>query len=433
MALAAPDLDEYRAGAERLIGAPASDPGRLFEPSVLAGLEAAAGADPALRPLARFAAEGLLRRAGAREIATVERLVREPLVGGDGGGVALAEVDGLLAEEPDGARRRELQTARLRALAAHVLEPLADASARRDEAARAAGGATATLLVARAAGIDPPAAADGAARLLDATDDLSARALDHAARAALGAEARALSAADLPRVSSAPHLHDALPTAAAAPAVARTCDLLGLTGGPPLAAPAGARLAAFAEALRTTGVALARAGASPRLPLEARALADPALAGAAGRLLEGLVADPAWLARVVGAADPEAVARTAAAVRLAGARATAARVVALGAADPDGVSRAYGVTWPAELTAADPLAGLGPLDDLRARALAAALRTHLRETFGERWFAERAAGALLRELWLEGGRLDAEALARELGAPGLDPLLVAHEAAAAPA
>jgi hypothetical protein len=425
----APDLDAYRAGVERHLAAPSDDPGGLFEADAVRGLAAAAAADPALRPLARFAAEGHLRRASARETGTAERLIREPLVGDPRDGVPPAAVDALLADEPDAGRRRELHTARLRAMAAHVREPLADAGARRDEAARALGAASATALVADAAGVDTAAAAAGAALLLEATDDLAARGLARIAGAALGRDARRLSAADLPRVVSAPQLADALPTAAAGPAAARTGDLLGMPRGAPPASDA-VRLAAVAHALRATGAALAREGASRRLPVEARELADPALAAAAGRLLEGLVAEPAWLARVAGVADPDGAARTAGVVRLLGARAAAARAVALGTADPDGLGRALGVGWPAELTLADPLAGLAPLDDLRARALAAALRVHLRETFGERWFAEPAAGAFLRELWLEGGRLDADALARELGAPGADAALVAHEAAA---
>ena len=85
------------------------------------------------------------------------------------------------------------------------------------------------------------------------------------------------------------------------------------------------------------------------------------------------------------------------------------------------MSRALGLEWPAALTLADGLAGLGPADELRAQALSAALRAHLREAHGARWFADPRAGRLLRELWLEGGALEPEALASELGAPGLDP------------
>jgi len=431
MTVRTPDLDEYRFQAERLIGAPASGAGTLFDPETLTGLEAAAAADPSLRPLARFAAEGLLRRASAEESAAIEQVLREPVVEGPDGLVALGEVDALLTEEPDAERRRAFQTARLRAVASRVLPALSDGGGRRDEAARALGASSATALLARAAGVDPAPAAAAAAALLDATDDRAARGLDRLARDGLGLDAAHLDAADMPRLVSAPHLDEDLPAEMAAPAVARTREMLGMTGGPPTAVPSLARLAAFAETLRATGVGLARAGASSRLPLEARLLADPALAAGAGRLFEGLVADPAWLARVLRASDPDAIARTAGTVRLLGARATAARVVALGTGDADGLSRALGVVWPAELAAADALTGLAPLDDLRARALAAAMRTHLHETFGARWFTDPAAGAFLRELWLEGGRLDADALARELGAPALDAALVTADTLAA--
>ncbi|WP_407810430.1 hypothetical protein, partial [Staphylococcus aureus] len=77
-----------------------------------------------------------------------------------------------------------------------------------------------------------------------------------------------------------------------------------------------------------------------------------------------------------------------------------------GGADEDLLSRAVGVPWPAPLSMADGLAGLGPADELRAAALAAALRARLREDHGPRWFAEQGAGSFLRELWLEGGVLE---------------------------
>ena len=85
------------------------------------------------------------------------------------------------------------------------------------------------------------------------------------------------------------------------------------------------------------------------------------------------------------------------------------------------MSRALGLEWPAALTLADGLAGLGPADELRALALSAALRAHLREAHGARWFADPRAGRLLRELWLEGGALEPEALASELERRGWTP------------
>ena len=47
---------------------------------------------------------------------------------------------------------------------------------------------------------------------------------------------------------------------------------------------------------------------------------------------------------------------------------------------------------------------------LRSWALQSQLRNHFRERFGSDWFANREAGSLLRELWGEGHRLNADEL-----------------------
>ena len=434
MAAPLPDLDRYRSDAGRYLEAPgAADDATLdalFSADAVAGLEATGGGDRRrIRALARFAAEGHLRRASAAETAEVERLVRERLVGAGSDRVALLEVDALLAAEPDAGRRRELQSARLRAIDSHLAGLLADAGLRRAEAARTLGAGSAAELVARAAGLDLGRAAADAERLLADTDELAARALDRLARDGLGAAAARLDAADMPRLVRAPHHEADLPPAAVAAAVTHTRETLGGGAGAP-PAPAAQGVAGAALALRAAGAALAREGVSPRLPVEARRLGDPALVQAHAVLLEGLASDPEWLRRTLGAADPDAVAAAAAAVRLLACRAAAAGAPAPG---PDGsadaMSRALGLTWPRELTLGAGLGSLAPADELRARMLAAALRAHLRETFGARWFIEAGAARLLRELWLEGGDLDAQTLARELGQPGLDPGLVAAEAA----
>lgn len=429
MAPPPPDLDRYRADAERFLRAPgAADEGTLdalFSADAVAGLESIEGGDRRrMRALARFAAEGLLRRASASETAEAERWMREPVVGEEGARVAPAEVDGLLAAEPDAARRRELQTARLRALHSHVARPLEEAALRRADAAASLGASSAADLVARAGGLDLAAAAADGEALLAATDDLAARALDRLARDGLGMASARIDAADLPRLTRAPHRDDQLPRAALAAAVDRLRESLG--GGPATEAPpAQDGVAGAALALRRTGAALARAGVSPRLPLEARRLGDPALVVAHAALLEGLLTDPGWLRRALGAADPEALAATAAAVRLLAVRAAAAGP----GAGADALSRALGLSWPAELVAPAGLGDLSAADELRGRMLAAALRAHLREAFGARWFLEAAAARLLRELWLEGGDLDADDLARELGQPGLGPGPLAAEVA----
>jgi hypothetical protein len=427
----APDLEEYRRGAEELLGAPgpAADErlARLFSPEALSGLRAQGA--PAL---ARFAAEGLLRRASASELAEVRERLAEPVVESPHGLLALSDVDAALAEEPDRGRRRALQAARLRALEGRLGPLLADARARREDAARSAGAASPEALLAEAAAIDAGAAAAIADELLGATDDAAGRATAAAAGAALGdAE---VTAADLPRLVRAPQLGGDAAGARAAEVARRTLELLELPPPEGPLVPVGGRdgLALWLETLGALGARLAAAGAAPRLPVERRLLADPALGRAAWLLFEGLVADPAWLARAAGVREPGAAARAAGAARLLAARAGAARAIRLaGGADDGLMSRALGVAWPPALSLADGLAGLAAADEVRGQALAAALRAHLREAHGGRWFADPGAGRLLRELWLEGGALDPDGLARDLGFPGLDAGLLAADLAAA--
>lgn len=442
MAPSAPDLEEYRRDAEAFLRAPAAADGdlqgRLFSPDAVAGIvsaarEAAGAGARAPRALARFAAEGRLRAASAEEMQELVRRLTDPVVEAGGDRIPLVAVDGVLAAEPDRGRRSALQAARARAIENRLGGLVADARQRREEAARELGAASSEELLAGAAGIDLAALAEGAGRFLDAGDDLAARALDRLARDALGLAGGDVDAADLPRLVRAPHLEPDLPAREAAGAVTRTLELLQI--GTPLGAPAGSGLeglAGYAEALREAGALAAAAGASPRLPPEARLLPDPALARGAGALLEGLLAERAWISRVLRLPDPEPTSRSAAAVRLLMARAGAERVrAAAGRGDDDGLSRALGLPWPPILRLADGLAGLGPVDDLRGRTLGAVLRAHLQEAHGSRWFAEGAAGGLLRELWLEGGQLDPEDVAGELGAPGLDPEALLAESAGA--
>ena len=442
MAGRAPDLDEYRRDVEAFLRAPAGADRdlqeRLFSPDAVEGLLATAadargaGARPA-RALARFAAEGLLRAAGADEMREIASRLTDPVVEAGGDRIPLIAVDAALAAEPDRDRRSALQTARVRAIENRLGALVADARQRREEAARELGAGSPEELLAGAAGIELAALAAEATRFLGAGDDLAAQALDRLARDALGVPGADVDSADLPRLVRAPHLEADLPAREAAGAASRTLELLHLDRRSPTAGSGLEGLAGYAEALREAGAGAAAGGVSPRLPPEARLLPDPALARGAGALLEGLLAEGAWISRVLGLPDPEPVARSAAAVRLLMARAAAEGVrTAAGLGEDDGLSRALGLPWPPVLRLADGLAGLGAADDLRGRTLGAVLRAHMQDAQGSRWFAEGAAGGLLRELWLEGGQLAPEDLARELGSPGLDPEdLLAESAGAA--
>lgn len=410
------DLDEYRAGAEEHLRAPgpAADArhAALFTAERVSALTALAETGgPRARNLARYAAEGHLRVASAAEMARLQEELRAPMAGG----LTLLDVDAALAAEPSADRRRELQAERLRAIGARLPSAVSDVEVRRTMAAHELGAATAAELIARAAGLDLRATAAIGAAVLDAGDDTVGRTLD------------GIDSADLPRVLRAPDLADALPAAGARAALERTCELLGTAA--PAVAPSTAGLAGYAEALRLGGLALASAGASARLPVDARRLGDPALAQATAFLLEGVLTEPAWLVRVLDAADPGRVTGPAATLRLVATRAAAARAAAQGGGDREELmSRALGIPWPGELTLLDGLAGAAPADAIRARALAALLRRHLRETSGDRWFADPRSGTFLREIWLEAGDLTPEALARDLGAEGLDPSALIDEA-----
>ena len=57
---------------------------------------------------------------------------------------------------------------------------------------------------------------------------------------------------------------------------------------------------------------------------------------------------------------------------------------------------------------------------LRAWAFEAQLRSFLREEFGTDWFAQPAAGSLLRELWYEGEGMTADEILREVTGAELD-------------
>ena len=51
---------------------------------------------------------------------------------------------------------------------------------------------------------------------------------------------------------------------------------------------------------------------------------------------------------------------------------------------------------------------------LRSWAFETQLRDHLRERFGNEWFAQREAGSLLRELWAEGQKPTADELLKDV-------------------
>ena len=165
---------------------------------------------------------------------------------------------------------------------------------------------------------------------------------------------------------------------------------------------------------------------APSLSPEERRLGDNAVTEGWAMLVEHLTIDPVWLERRLDFARPYEFAAEGATellwlVRRYSAKLlyelefhTAEDLTALGPRYVELLSAATRVE-PAEVDY------LGDIDDgfyasqyLRAWALEAQLRAHLRERFGNAWFSRREAGSLLRELWSEGQKPTADELLREV-------------------
>lgn len=171
------------------------------------------------------------------------------------------------------------------------------------------------------------------------------------------------------------------------------------------------------------------AHARPGLEFERRQLGDNSITEAFAFLFQYLAESPPWLEDVLGV-DGGPMAGYAAAVDVVFLRRYAAKLAyerRLHAADarldemPAEYSRrlsaALHVDWPEETWISDVDSFFYAARYLRAWAVERSLRAHLVERFGERWFAEPEAGALLRQIWSEGQRAHAEELLAAIGAP----------------
>ncbi len=165
---------------------------------------------------------------------------------------------------------------------------------------------------------------------------------------------------------------------------------------------------------------------SSSLSTEEKRLGDNAVTEGWAMLIEHLTIDPVWLERRLDFPRPYEFAAEGAAQLLWVVRRYCAKLLYElefhSAEDLTALQPRY-VELLAEATKVEPAGTdyLADIDDgfyvsqyLRAWALEAQLRTHLRERFGNAWFAHREAGALLRELWAEGQKPTADELLREV-------------------
>jgi hypothetical protein len=165
---------------------------------------------------------------------------------------------------------------------------------------------------------------------------------------------------------------------------------------------------------------------SPELTVEERRLGDNAVTEGWAMLLQHLVDEPAWLTRRLDFPRPAEFAAEGAAGLLYFVRRYSAKLLYElefhAVEDPVELSGRYvellGDALKIEPSRTDYL---GDIDSgfyatayLRSWAFEAQVRTFLREKFGNDWFARREAGSLLREVWSEGQRMNADDLLREL-------------------
>jgi hypothetical protein len=165
---------------------------------------------------------------------------------------------------------------------------------------------------------------------------------------------------------------------------------------------------------------------SPSLPVEERRLGDNAVTEGWAMLLEYLTTDPVWLERRLDFPRPHEFAAEGAMQLLWIVRRYSAKLLYElefhTAEDPTALRPRYvellGDATKVEPAAADYLgdidAGFYASEYLRAWAFEAQLRSYLRERFGNAWFSRREAGSLLRELWAEGQKPNADELLRDV-------------------
>ncbi len=428
----------------------------LFERRAVEELRELPGEDKrAARYLLHFAFDGLLGRETAKleeELAGLEASLEVDL---EGERVGFRQVASELANERDGGRRAALESAR-DDLAAERLDPLhLEMLERAHVICHELGWQGYADAYAALRGLDFEALAAQTQAFLEATDADYQGILDPELAAVDLAALGELRRSDLPRLFRAEHLDGPFAAERMVPALRDTLAGMGIdleaqanvtvdaderpTKSPRafcstprvpgeiylVVAPVGGRGdydALFHEAGHTEHYA----HVDPALAFEHRHLGDNAVTESFAFLVEHLVADPVWLAEMLGISDPEPFASHARAVKLVMLRRYAAKLayeLALHAPHPDlnampsryaellgGATR---VEWPPAAWLSDVDGGFYVACYLRAWALETHWRDALHERFGERWYSSSEAGDWLRGLWREGQRLNAEELLGE--------------------
>jgi hypothetical protein len=385
--------------------------------------------------------------------------------------VPYREVAPRILNEPDPAGRRALYTARCAATAEH-LNPLHEQMFSRTQSLVADVGDDSVLGLYERFGYAPRKLHESTGAFLRDTDALYRRTVDAELRRRVGIPLAEAGPADLARMWRAPEFDAAFPTERAVDALRATLRGLGIDLHKQanvhldIDARPGKVPRAFCAPIRVPGrvmlVMLPQGGQDDYralfheaghaehfahmpadLPAEARVLGDNAVTEGFAFLFEHLLADPHWARSHLDGGDlayPHfaALYKLFLARRYAGKlayelelHAPDARLTDLPARYAAHLSAATAVPYPETDYLEDVDGGFYCTCYLRAWAFEAALVDHLRAELGAEWFAARAAGDLLRELWSLGQSLRAETLLAETTGAELDFGILTAQAEAA--
>ena len=405
--------------------------------------------------LLELAVGGFLGLASATEEAEIARREAQIELRLNGEAIPYRRAPSEQANEPDPGRRAELEAARLELLAEQI-NPLHRENLERTHILiRELGWESYAEACEQLSGIDLRRLAGQARRLLEETDPLYESVMDRQLERVLDKRLADTRRSDLARFFRAPGLDNGFPASSLVESFASTMTGIGLdldaqpnvlldteerpTKTPRaycapvrvpqevylVVAPIGGQQdyeALFHEGGHTEHYA----NVDPDLPFEFRHLGDNSVTESYAFLLEHLVSQQSWLETTLPSADARAVADQALAVKLFFLRRYSAKLAyELELHGPDAdlermppryaelLGDATRIEWPIETWLDDVDGGFYVACYLRAWALEANWRQALRERFGERWFAEPAAGEWLVGLWRRGQRQRADELAAE--------------------
>jgi hypothetical protein len=403
------------------------------------GLGASVDGDRRIRELWQFACTGYLGNLAKSQEARVNELEATLEATVNGETIAYRMLRPTIANEPDRNKRRALEEARCELEDEHLNPIYLEAAAIMRDAVPSLGAENYVDLH-RRFGLRLDELAVQCRGLLDETERLYEDSLDKLFRARVGLSLGEAERWDSPRLIRAVEWDKAFPPDRMIPALEGTLAGLGidLRGQPnveldveqrekksprafcaPIEVPGRVVLviqpmggpddwrALFHEAGHTEHFA----NTSADLPVESKRMGDNAVTEGWAFLFEHLVDSPAWLTRRLDFPRPQEYAKEGAAILLWIVRRYCAKLIyeleLLQTGDPLPMKQRYveilGDALKIQPSPADWLADVDPgfyvSRYLRAWAFDAQLSFHLRERFGNDWFAQREAGSLLKELW----------------------------------